>query len=152
MTRIVTQEGLEKLKAELEERTTITRQNIANSIKEAKEQGDLSENAEYSAAKGEQVENEQKIAELENLLKEVKVVQRNQNDSSIQIGDTVTVKAQGKELNFEIVGSNEADPAKYKISNESPIGSALIGSSVGDKVDVDTPSGVVVTYEIISIN
>ncbi len=151
MTRIVTQDGLNKLKAELEDRTTNVRQKIAKAIKEAKEQGDLSENAEYSAAKGEQAENEQRIAELENLLKEVEVVERDNNDSNVQIGDKVTVKAQGKELNFEIVGSNEADPASYKISNESPIGGALIGSSVGDSVDVETPIGPV-SYKIISIN
>ena len=151
MARIVTQDGLNKLKAELEDRTTNVRQKIAKAIKEAKEQGDLSENAEYSAAKGEQAENEQRIAELENLLKEVEVVERDNNDSNVQIGDKVTVKAQGKELNFEIVGSNEADPASYKISNESPIGGALIGSSVGDSVDVETPIGPV-SYKIISIN
>lgn len=151
MVRIVTQEGLNKIKLELEERINITRKKIANAIKEAKEQGDLSENAEYSAAKGEQVENEQRIAELENLSKEVEIAERDDNDLSIQIGDKVTVKTQNKELNFEIVGSNEADPVSNKISNESPIGNALIGSSLGDNVEVNTPVGIV-NYEIISIN
>lgn len=151
MVRIVTQEGLDKIKFELEERINSTRKTIAKAIKEAKEQGDLSENAEYSTAKGEQAENEQRIAELEGLLKEIKVVEHDNNDSSIQIGDRITVKAQGKELDFEIVGSNEADPSSNKISNESPIGSALLGSVVNDSVDVNTPVGVV-SYKIISIN
>lgn len=151
MARLVTKEGLEKLQKEFEERTITTRQKIANAIKEAKEQGDLSENAEYSAAKEQQTENEARIAQLEMLIKESKVVERDQNDKSAQIGAKVAVKAHGQEYVFEIVGSNEANPAERKISNESPIGQALIGASEGDTVDVETPSGTV-QYEIISIS
>ncbi len=150
MSRLVTKEGLKKLQEEFNERTTEVRQEIANAIKEAKEQGDLSENAEYSAAKERQAENEARIAKLEVMLKESQVVERDKNDSSAQIGSKVTVKAKKQEYVFEIVGSNEANPAERKISNESPIGQALIGAEVGDNVDVDTPSGIV-KYEIIDI-
>lgn len=150
MTRLVTEEGLKKLQDELEERTTTVRQGIANAIKEAKEQGDLSENAEYSAAKEQQAENEQKVAELEMILKDVEIAEHNDSDTSAQIGSAVSVKVKGKEITFEIVGSNEADPAANKISNESPIGKALIGSNAGDKVKVTTPSGDV-NYEIVNV-
>ncbi len=150
MSRLVTKEGLEKLQNEFEERTVDVRQEIANAIKEAKEQGDLSENAEYSAAKERQAENEARIAKLEAMIKESKVVERDKNDDSAQIGSKVTVKVKKQEYVFEIVGSNEANPAERKISNESPIGQALIGANAGDTVDVETPSGVM-KYEILSI-
>lgn len=151
MARLVTKEGLKKLQTEFNERTTTTRQEIARAIKEAKDQGDLSENAEYSAAKEQQTENEARVAQLEMLIKESRVVERDQNDKSAQIGAKVDVRANGQEYVFEIVGSNEANPAERKISNESPIGQALIGACEGDTVDVETPSGTV-QYEIISIN
>ncbi len=150
MTRLVTEEGLKKLQDELEERTVAIRQDIANAIKEAKEQGDLSENAEYSAAKEQQAENEQRVAELEMILKDVEIAEHDDADSSAQIGSIVTVKVKGKEMTFEIVGSNEADPAANKISNESPIGKALMGSNAGDKVPVSTPAGDV-NYEILKV-
>ena len=150
MSRLVTKEGLEKLQNEFEERTTTIRQKIANDIKEAKEQGDLSENAEYSAAKEQQAENETRIGELEALLKDVEVVERNDDDDSVQIGSKVSVRSNGQEYVFEIVGSNEANPAERKISNESPIGKALIGAIDGDNVDVETPGGIV-KYDIISV-
>ncbi|MEA3322633.1 MAG: transcription elongation factor GreA [Patescibacteria group bacterium] len=151
MSRLVTKEGLEKLKKEFDERTMLTRQDIAKSIKEAKEQGDLSENAEYSSAKERQTENETRIAELEAMIKDAKVVKKNKNDDSAQIGSKVGVKTKGKEYIFEIVGSNEANPTQQKISNESPIGKALIGSNAGDNVDVETPSGTV-RYDIVSVS
>ena len=151
MSRLVTKTGLEKLKQEFDERTTKIRQEIAKAIKEAKEQGDLSENAEYSAAKERQAENETRIAELEMLIKDSKVVEHNKDDDSAQIGSKVTVKVKKQEYVFEIVGSNEANPAERKISNESPIGKALIGAHAGDVVDVETPSGIV-KYEIVSIS
>lgn len=151
MSRLVTKEGLEKLQNEFEERTTTVRQEIASAIKEAKEQGDLSENAEYSAAKERQTENEARIAQLEVLIKESQVVEHDKDDSSAQIGSKVTVEAKGQEYVFEIVGSNEANPSERKISNESPIGQALMGACEGDSVDVDTPSGIV-KYKIISVS
>ncbi len=150
MTRLVTQDGLKLLEDELEERTVAIRQEIASAIKEAKDQGDLSENAEYSAAKERQAENEQRILELEMTLKDVEVAEHNDDDSSVQIGSSVKVKVKGKEMDFEIVGTNEADPAARKISNESPIGKALMGSNRGEKVSVSTPAGDV-AYEIIKV-
>ena len=150
MSRLVTKEGLEKLQNEFEERTTAIRQEIASAIKEAKEQGDLSENAEYSAAKERQTENEARIARLEVMIKESQVVERDADDASAQIGSKVTAEANGQEYVFEIVGSNEANPAERKISNESPIGKALIGACEGDAVDVETPAGTV-KYKVVSI-
>jgi len=150
MSRLVTKEGLEKLQNEFEERTVGVRQEIANAIKEAKEQGDLSENAEYSAAKERQAENEARITKLEAMIKEAKVVERDKNDASAQIGSKVTVKTKNQEHVFEIVGSNEASPAERKISNESPIGQALIGKDVGDAIEVEAPSGIV-KYDITAI-
>ena len=150
MSRLVTRKGLEKLQNEFEERTTTVRQRIANAIKEAKEQGDLSENAEYSAAKEQQAENETRVGELEALLKDVEIVERDVEDDSAQIGSKVGVMANGQEYVFEIVGSNEANLAERKISNESPIGQALIGLNIGDSKDVKTPSGTV-KYTVTSI-
>ncbi len=151
MSRLITESGLEKLKQELKDRNTVTRQNIANAIKEAKEQGDLSENAEYSAAKQQQAENEARIAELEMMIKIAKVAKRDKKDSSAQIGSKVTVKTGGKEMVFEIVGINESDPSTNRISNESPIGSALISRKEGDEVEIIVPNGSM-KYEIIAVN
>lgn len=150
MSRLITESGLKKIEQELEERITKVRQEIANAIKEAKEQGDLSENAEYSEAKQQQTENEARIAELEMMIKSVKVVKHDKNKSSVQIGSKVTIKTGSQEIIFEIVGTNEADPSVKKISNESPIGSALIGKKVGDKVEISIPSGKMI-YEILVI-
>jgi transcription elongation factor GreA len=150
MARIFTKEGLKKLQDELEERKTKIRQMIADAIKEAKEQGDLSENAEYSEAKHQQNENDARIAELEGILKDSVVAAKQKSSSSVGIGSKLSVKMNGKELHFEIVGSNEADPAQGKISNESPLGKEFIGKGKGDKVKVITPSGTV-KYEIVSI-
>jgi transcription elongation factor GreA len=150
MARIFTKEGLKKLQDELEDRKTKIRQMIADAIKEAKEQGDLSENAEYSEAKHQQNENDARIAELEGILKDSVVAAKQKSSSSVGIGSKLSVKMNGKELHFEIVGSNEVDPAQGKISNESPLGKEFIGKGKGDKVKVITPSGTV-KYEIVSI-
>lgn len=150
MSRLITESGLKKLEDELDERTTTIRQKIADAIKEAKEQGDLSENAEYSAAKQQQTENESKIAELEAMIKSVKVVKHDRKSSMVQVGSKVTVKVANKEMIFEIVSTNEANPTFKKISNESPIGSALIGGKVGDEVNVEIPNGTVV-YKIVAV-
>lgn len=151
MAKIFTPEGLKKLQTELDERKTKIRLEIAEAIKEAKEQGDLSENAEYSEAKNHQNENESRIAELEGMLKDSVVAEKHQSTSSIGMGSRLTVKVQGKEFNFEIVGSNEVDPAAGKISNESPLGQAFLGKGKGDKVEVTTPAATV-KYEILSVN
>lgn len=151
MSRILTPEGMKKLRDELEERKTKIRQKIAAAIKEAKEQGDLSENAEYSEAKHQQNENETRIMELEVMLKGAVVAKRAEGSSAVQIGSSVTIKCGGKEMQFTIVGTNEADPAAGRISGESPIGKALMGKLKGDNVEIDAPAGktkcTVVTVE-----
>ena len=148
--RIVTKEGLKKLQDELEDRKTRLRQEIAQAIKEAKEQGDLSENAEYSEAKHQQNENESRIAELEMQIKESVVAETNGGTSTVQVGSKVKVKTGSMDMQFSIVGSNEADPSKGKISNESPIGKAFLGHAKGDQVEVETPSGKMI-YDIVEV-
>ena len=150
MAKFVTEEGLKKIKDELSERRITIRQNIASAIKEAKEQGDLSENAEYSEAKRQQAENEARIAELEFMLKEARVVTYDRASGVVQMGSKVKVKWNGDEMDFQIVGSNEADPGEFKISNESPIGKAFMSHKKGDKVEVDTPGGKM-KYTILEI-
>lgn len=151
MSKFITEEGLKKIKEELGKRKTEIRQGIANAIKEAKEQGDLSENAEYSEAKRQQAENEARIAELEYALKESTVVSYNKsNNGIVQMGSSVKVKFNGDEMEFQIVGSNEANPTEFKISNESPMGKAFMSHAKGDKVDVDTPGGKV-KYTILDV-
>jgi transcription elongation factor GreA len=141
MAKFVTEEGLQKIKKELENRKTAIRQSIAAAIKEAKEQGDLSENAEYAEAKNQQAENEARILELEFMLKESTVVKHDRKNGQIQMGSKVKVKFNDSEMEFQIVGSNESNPEENKISNESPMGRAFIGKNKGDKVDVKTPGG-----------
>lgn len=148
--RIVTQEGLQKLKDELEDRKIRLRQEIAQAIKEAKEQGDLSENAEYSDAKHRQNENESRIAELEMQIKGSVVAATPGDNSLVHVGSSVVVKANGMDMTFHIVGSNEANPSEGKISNESPLGSAFLGKKKGDRVFVDTPAGKM-EYQIVDV-
>jgi transcription elongation factor GreA len=151
MSKLLTPEGLKKLQDELEERKGAVRRRIARSIKEAKEQGDLSENAEYSEAKRQHSENERRIIELENTIRTSRVASFNEKINAVQIGSKVKVKFDSSEQEFAIVGSNEADPGDGKISNESPIGRALLGRSKGEKVSVKTPVGEL-AYEILEIN
>ena len=150
MVRFITKEGLKKIQDELDERRTKLRQEIAQAIKEAKEQGDLSENAEYAEAKTQQNENESRIAELEMIIKNSQVVEKDDSQKGAQIGSVVKVKFNKNEMEFTIVGSNEADPANFKISNESPLGKAFMGHVAGDTVKVSTPRGVI-EYKIISV-
>lgn len=150
MTKILTKDGLKKLQEELEERRVTIRQRISLAIKEAKEQGDLSENAEYSEAKREQAENETRIAELEASLKEVVVARHNHKSSGVQIGSTVRTLLRGKEMAFTIVGSNEVDPSAGKISHESPLGKSFLNKEKGARISVETPAGTV-EYEILSV-
>lgn len=150
MIRYITKEGFKKLQDELEDRRTSVRQQIAKAIKEAKEQGDLSENAEYAEAKTQQSENEARIAELEMHIKNSQIVERDENVKGVQIGSKVKVKWNGSEAEFEIVGSNESDPLNFKISNESPTGRAFMGKVKGDKVEAEIPSGKV-EYKILDI-
>lgn len=150
MTKIVTKDGLKKLQEELEERKAAVRQRIALAIKEAKEQGDLSENAEYSEAKHEQSENESRIAELEASLKEAVVARHNNKSSGVQIGSVVKTLLRGREMAFTIVGSNEVDPSAGKISHESPLGKAFLNKEKGSRVSVETPAGNM-EYDILEV-
>ncbi|MCD6149684.1 transcription elongation factor GreA [bacterium] len=150
MKKLITEKGLEKIKQELGDRKTRLRKEIAEAIKEAKEQGDLSENAEYSEAKRQQNENESRIAKLEEMIKNSQVVKRDKSANSVQLDSIIKVKSGRNKMEFHIVGSSEADPINFKISNESPIGRAFIGKSKGDKVEVETPRGKV-KYEILEV-
>lgn len=150
MVRFITKEGLQKLNDEFSDRKNRLRQEIAQAIKEAKEQGDLSENAEYAEAKTQQNENESRIAELEMIIKNSQVVEKDNSQKGAQIGSVVKVKFNKNEMEFTIVGSNEADPANFKISNESPLGKAFMGHVAGDAIKVSTPKGVI-EYKIISV-
>lgn len=150
MTRLLTPEGLKKLEEELGMRKTEMRQKIAAIIKEAKEQGDLSENAEYTEAKRQQADNERRIMELENTIRTSEVASFVKGSNVVQMGSKVKVKFNGDEQIFEIVGSNEADPLVWKISNESPIGKVLLGKKAGDKVKAGTPSGEK-EYKIVEV-
>lgn len=151
MVRFITKEGLKKIQDELEDRRTRLRQEIAQAIKEAKEQGDLSENAEYAEAKTQQNENESRIAELEMIIKNSQVVEHDAKAVGAQMGSKVKVKFNGSEMEFTIVGSNEADPAQFRISNESPLGKAFMGKNTGDQVEVNTPKGAI-AYKILAVN
>jgi len=148
----LTQEGIAKLKAELEELKGPTRQELAAKLKSAIEMGDLSENADYKKAKEDQGFIEGRIQELEQTLKRAKVIQKNDNSNElVQIGSTVVVKEENfPEEEFQIVGSKETDPNSGKISYESPIGRALLDHKVGDIVRVKTPAGGI-NFKVISV-
>ena len=152
---LLTREGLKKYEDELHELKVIRRKEVAQKIKEAREQGDLSENAEYDAAKDEQRDIEARIEELEKILKNVEVVDMeddSENLEKVSFGLAVKVKDNefGDEMEFKIVGATEANSLKGKISNESPLGKALIGAKKGDIVSVEAPA-VVIEYTIMDI-
>ncbi len=149
--KYITQEGLAKAIAELEERKKVTRREIAEAIKEAKEQGDLSENAEYTEAKRQQRENEGRIIQLENIIRTSEVVSPNNNKDKVGIDSEIEVETGGKKMFFHIVGSNEADPLSGKISNESPIGKAFLGKEKDENFEVVLPNRKVVQYKILDI-
>ncbi|MDX6633252.1 MAG: transcription elongation factor GreA [Solirubrobacterales bacterium] len=141
---VITPEGLEKLKSELEQMTTTRRREVAERIKEAREFGDISENAEYDDAKNEQAMLEGKIATLEERIRRATVIDEKQIDTeAVGVGAVVHVKDQksGDSQKFQIVGSAEADPGDHKLSNESPIGKALLGHKRGEIVTVEVPRG-----------
>ena len=150
---ILTYAGLKKYEEELSDLKVVKRKEIAQKIKEAREQGDLSENAEYDAAKDEQRDIELRIEELEKLLKNAEVVVEDEIDTDkINIGCKVKLLdvEYDEEMEFYIVGSTEANSLQNKISNESPVGHALIGKGVGDVVDVETQAGVI-QYKVLEI-
>ncbi len=151
---LLTYTGLKKLEDELENLKVVKRKEVAAKIKEAREQGDLSENAEYDAAKDEQRDIEARIEELEKILKNAEIVVEDDVDlEKINSGCTVDVDDREfeEEMEFKIVGSTEANSLAGKISNESPVGRALIGKKVGDVVAVETQAGVI-EYEVLKIN
>ena len=150
---ILTYAGLKALEDELENLRVVKRKEVAGKIKEAREQGDLSENAEYDAAKDEQRDIEARIDELEKILKNVEVVVEEEVDlEKINVGCTILVHDDeyDEEIEFKIVGSTEENSIEGKISNESPVGQALIGKKVGDVVDVETPAGNI-RYTVLKI-
>lgn len=150
---ILTYEGLKKLEDELQDLKVVRRKEVSQKIKEAREQGDLSENAEYDAAKDEQRDIEARIEEIEKILKNVEVVDEDEVDlDKVSIGCRVKVLdvTYNEEMEFKLVGSTEASSLKGKISNESPVGKALIGAKIGDVVTVETQAGGI-DYKIIEI-
>ena len=148
----ITQQGLQKLKDELDKLINVERKNIAKRIQEAKELGDLSENAEYSTAKDEQAFLEMRIAELENIIKNAVIIEENNHSASlVDVGCTVKFKDENSEIKeYQIVGCHEADPSQGKISNESPVGRAFLGKRKGETVEFQVPKGTL-KYKIISI-
>jgi len=150
---LLTQEGYDNLEKELEKLKTETRYEIAERIKVALGFGDLSENSEYDEAKNAQAQNEMKIAELENKLKYAKIIDESEIDTkTVQVGNVVEVLDMefDEKIEYTIVGSTEVDLAQNKISNESPIGEALLGKKVKDVVDVQAPVGVL-KFKILAI-
>lgn len=141
--QIISQEGYDKLRDELNLLTTVRRKEIAERIERAKELGDLSENAEYSEAKDAQALNEGRVLELTNTLKNVTIVENKTSNDTVAMGSAVTVKSVNGERRFTIVSFNEADPAEGKISNESPLGVAFLNKRRGAEVEVETPRGPV---------
>ena len=151
--RLLTYAGLKALEDELEDLKVVKRKEVAAKIKEAREQGDLSENAEYDAAKDEQRDIEARIEELEGILKNAEVVVEDEVDfDKINVGCTVKVFdiTYDEEMEFKIVGSTEANSLEGKISNESPVGKALIGARKNETVNVEMPAGVM-RYQVLSI-
>lgn len=151
---LLTDKGLKKLEDELQELRVVKRKEVAQKIKEAREQGDLSENAEYDAAKDEQKDIEARIEELEAILKNVEVVYTDEVDKEkVNVGCVVNVKDLSNDnvQIFKLVGSTEADILNNKISNESPLGAALMGSKVGDVVSFEAPKGEF-KFEVLEIS
>lgn len=149
----LTAEGLVKIEDELDDLKSVKRKEIAERIKVALSFGDISENSEYDQAKNEQAQLEERIAKLENMLRNAKVIDEDEiTTDKVSVGSKVVVKDLefDEEMEYVIVGSAEADPYEGRISNESPLGSALIGYKTGEIVEVNVPDGVI-KYEILNI-
>ena len=146
----LTQEGIDELTTELANLIGL-RAEITERIKTAREMGDLSENAEYASARSEQDRNEIRIKEIEHILKNTAVIKQPKNASKVTLGSKVSLKSDsGKALEYQVVGTVEANPLEGKISDESPIGKALLGKAVGDAVDIVTPAQVT-AYKVTEI-
>ncbi|MBD8976618.1 transcription elongation factor GreA [Veillonella magna] len=150
---LLTAEGLEKLKQELEHFKSVRRMEVAERLKAAIALGDISENSEYDDAKNEQAFIEGHIIDLENKINTAKIIDETTRRNTVQVGSKVRLldKAYNEEVEYVIVGSSEADPFNSRISNESPVGSAIIGSKKGDEVEVSTPDGPVI-FEVLEIS
>lgn len=150
---LLTAEGLKKLEEELAHFKSVRRIEVAQRIKTAIEYGDISENSEYDDAKNEQAFIEGHIIELENKINTAKIIDEKTRTSAVSVGSKVKLldTAYNEEIEYVIVGSSEADPFNNRISNESPVGSAILGKKQGDSVEVNTPDGPV-TFKILSIN
>lgn len=147
----LTQAGVDELQAE-HDALVGRRGDIAEAIRSARELGDLAENSEYQTARADQERTESRISELANILQNVEIITKPKGDSKVQLGSTVKLKSEnGKEREFQVVGTVEADPLSGKISDESPIGQALIGKKEGESVEIKTPSDVT-TYKIVDIS
>jgi transcription elongation factor GreA len=146
----LTQSGVNELKTELDS-LIAKRPDLAEAIKSARELGDLTENAEYQSARAEQERHEARISELENILLNVEIIKKPRGARQVQLGSTVKLKGSGKSKEFQVVGTVEADPLNGKISDESPIGQALIGKKVGESVEIVTPADTT-TYKIAEIS
>lgn len=147
----LTQRGVDELKAELED-LQAQRSDIAERIKSAREFGDLGENMEYTAARQDQERNENRITEIEHILQNAQIITEPKNDDVVELGNTVKLKSEnGKTKEFQVVGTVEADPLEGKISDESPLGQAVLGKKKGDEVEIKTPSETAV-YKVVDIN
>ena len=150
MANYISPEGLEKLKKELAEREGTTRPDIARKIAEAKQLGDLSENAEYAEAREAQGMNEMRIEELKDILKNAVLLDTRQKSHIVIIGSTIMLESKAGKREYTIVGPAESDPANGFISNETPLGRALMGHKKGDEVEISVPSGKM-KYKILDI-
>ncbi|KXO14806.1 transcription elongation factor GreA [Peptoniphilus sp. GNH] len=149
-----TREGLEKIESEIEHLKTVRRAEVAERIRVALGYGDLSENAEYDEAKNEQAQVEERIAKLENMVRKAQIIDEEAlTKDQVNIGSRVEVKdmSDGEIFEYTIVGSVESDPLAGKISNESPVGSKLIGAKIGEIVEIEVPDGII-KYEIVGIS
>lgn len=144
--KLITREGYDKLVAELEELVAVKRKEIAAQLGEAIAQGDLSENADYDAAKNAQAENEERIYKLENMLKSVRIIEESEIEADrVNLGQTVVVEniETRDKFTYKIVGSNESDPLNGLISNESPVGRNLMGAKLDEQIEVEIPDGII---------
>jgi transcription elongation factor GreA len=148
---VLTREGFEKLKAEIEDLSTVRRREVAERIKEAREFGDISENSEYDDAKNEQAMLEAKIAQLEERLRDATVIDADDVSTDVvALGSLVTIETPAGKATYQLVGSAESDPDENRLSNESPVGRAILGHKKGETVDVVTPGGGI-KVKIVSI-
>lgn len=150
-TTYLTKEGIKKVKTDLEYLENTKRKEIANRIQEAKELGDLSENAEYADAKNEQAANEGKVLDLKNVLKNAVIIKKTKSNGVVNIGSIITAEDENSnQKEYEIVGSQEANPSTGRISNESPIGNAFLGKKENDTVEFQAPKGII-KFKILQI-